>query len=99
MSQKNTIIGVMLVVACVLCVWYVSTPDGVEISGAGTLGSLGDKTVILGDDGMVYIPGSEIPANFSEGERVVFTATLHAAMGDVYRGPYKPIEILSISRE
>lgn len=89
----------MLVVACVLCVWYVSTPDGVEISGAGTVETLSGEAVILGDDGMVYIPGSGVPAGFSEGDRVVFTAALHAAMGDVYRGPYKPIEILNISRE
>ena len=53
MSKKNTIAGVALVVACVLCVWYVSLPSTEEFSREGTVSLLGEKTVISGDDGTV----------------------------------------------
>ncbi|MDE2519360.1 MAG: hypothetical protein O0X93_03275 [Methanocorpusculum sp.] len=97
MSKKNTIAGVVLVVACVLCVWYVSLPDTEEFSREGTITALGDGVVISGDDGIVYIPSSSVPEGLAVGTRVSFTAVLNNSQGDVRWGPYKPVDIRDIS--
>lgn len=98
MSKKNTIAGVALVVACVLCVWYVSLPNTEEFTSEGTVSALGGGTVISGDDGVVYVPVVGVPEEFAAGTRVSFTAVLNNSQGDVWRGPYKPIDIRDISR-
>ncbi|HJK78759.1 MAG TPA: hypothetical protein O0Y06_09520 [Methanocorpusculum sp.] len=98
MSKKNTIAGVVLVVACVLCVWYVSLPDTKEFSCDGTISALGDGVVISGDDGIVYIPAAGVPEGFAVGTRVSFTAVRNYSQGDVMRGPYRSVDLLDISR-
>ncbi|HJJ96024.1 MAG: hypothetical protein MJ014_05360 [Methanocorpusculum sp.] len=98
MSNKNTIAGVVLVVACVLCVWYVGLPDTKEFSREGTISALGDGLVISGDDGVVYIPAAGVPEEFAVGTRVSFTAVRNYSQGDVMRGPYRPVDIRDISR-
>ncbi len=98
MSRKNTVIGVILVVACVLCVWYVSMPKTEEFSGAGTVEVLGGEAVILGDDGVVYIPVAGVSVESGQGTHVLFTAVVNTSDGSLYRGHYKPIDLVSISR-
>ncbi|MDU9376801.1 hypothetical protein McpSp1_14300 [Methanocorpusculaceae archaeon Sp1] len=98
MSKKNTIVGVILVVACVLCVWYVSMPKTEEFSASGTVEVLGGGTVISGDDGTTYIPISGVPVEFDNGVRVSFTAVLNTSDDSMYRGHYKPIDLVSVSR-
>lgn len=97
MSKKNTIAGVVLVVACVLCVWYVSLPNTEEFSREGTITALGDGVVISGDDGIVYIPLSGVSEGLAVGTRVSFTAVRNYSQGDVMRGPYRPVDIRDIS--
>ncbi|MDV0442999.1 hypothetical protein [Methanorbis rubei] len=99
MSRKNTIAGVVLVVACVLCVWYVSMPKTEEFSVTGTVEVLGGGMAISGDDGTLYIPMSGVPAEYGEGMRVSFIGVLNTSDGSLYRGHYKPIDLVSISRE
>lgn len=98
MSKKNTIAGVALVVACVLCVWYVSLPSTEEFSREGTISLLGEMTVISGDDGVVYIPSTNALQGCAVGTRISFTAVVNSSQSDVQRGPYKPIDVLNISR-
>lgn len=98
MSKKNRILGVALVVACVLCVWYVNTPDTTEISRNGTIITLGGGLGISGDDRITYIPVNGIPDGYVAGDRVSFTAIPNTSAGDLHRGPYKPVDIKNISR-
>ncbi|HJK16223.1 MAG TPA: hypothetical protein O0X44_01465 [Methanocorpusculum sp.] len=97
MSKKNTIAGVALVVACVLCVWYVSLPSTEEFSHEGTVSLLGEKTVISGDDGTVYIPSTNVLEDCEIGTLIWFTAVVNSSQSELLRGPYKPVDILNIS--
>ncbi|HJK65662.1 MAG TPA: hypothetical protein O0X03_03670 [Methanocorpusculum sp.] len=97
MSKKNTIAGVALVVACVLCVWYVSLPSTEEFSREGTVSLLGEKTVISGDDGIMYIPSTNVLEDCEIGTRIWFTAVVNSSQSELLRGPYKPVDVLNIS--
>lgn len=98
MSNKNTIAGVVLVVACVLCMWYVGLPDTKEFSREVTISALGDCLVISGDEGIVYILAAGVPEGFAVGTCVSFMAVRNYLQGDVMRGPYRPVDIWDISR-
>ena len=98
MSKKNIILGVALVVTCVLCVWYVNTPDTTEFSRNRTSTTMGWGLGISGDDRITYIPMNSMPDGYAVGDLVSFTAVSNTSAGDLHRGHYKPVDIRNISR-
>ena len=53
---------------------------------------------ISGDDRITYIPMNGMPNGYTAGDRVLFTFVSNTSAGYMQRGPYKPVEILNISR-
>lgn len=53
--------------------------------------------VISGGDSVIYIPMTGVPAEFSAGSHVSFTAVPNVSEGNLYQGLYKPVDVLGMS--
>lgn len=100
MAKKVNWAGVLLVIACVAGIWYVSTTLEQEISFTGTVVCVDDASGAVwleGDDGMWYMPVSPISAEYTNGTRVTATALVKKGDITMHRAKYVSVEILTIA--
>ena len=101
MSKKINWAGVLLVLACVAGIWYVSTTFEQEISITGTVTCISEPTGTLwiqGEDGIWYMPVAPISPAYTNGTRVTVTAIVKKGDIATHRENYLSIDILTITR-
>lgn len=99
MAKKINWAGIIIVVVCILGIWYVSSGYEETVSASGTLRVADDGTIwIEGDSGIWYMPDSPLSDEFLDGMTVSFTGIQKHRDIARSRAKYISVEILEIAQ-